>query len=676
MRFRRLLVANRGEIACRVFRTARRLGMECIAVYSDADADAKHVREADRAVRIGPALPLESYLCIDRIMDAIGCADADIIHPGYGFLAENPDFADRLERAGIAFAGPPSDVMRLLGDKAAARQCVAKAGVPVIPGFDEATDDGALASAAERIGFPIMVKAAAGGGGRGIRRVDAAAALAEAVETCRREAHVTFGDDRLLLEQCVSPARHLEVQVLADNTGETIHLFERDCSAQRRHQKIIEEAPAPNLSAPLAEAMREAAIRAAKAARYRGAGTVEFLVPAGDDSPDAFLFMEMNARLQVEHPVTEAVTGIDLVEWQLRIAADEPLANLETPATIAGHAIEARLCAEDPANDFQPSPGRILRLRLPSETDSIRTDSGVDEGDEIPVAYDSMIAKIIAHGANRAKALKRLLRALESTRVAGPATNSGFLHITLDSESFRAGNHDTSFLANASDALLEVESQPPPEVFVAAALIQHRRALDSRQTARAGFADPHSPFAATDGWRIGRRSTVEWPLQSGDRKTVASVDSSSEGWRVQTDLPDSPAGGFGNATVCGERVEMRSGDKVVVADVLADGEGEFQVWVGANTWRIRAVETELDPTATAIGGGDARAPLPGRVLRFHVREGDKVERGAPLATMEAMKTEHVIRAPSGGRVRALACAAGDLVEEGSELVLIQRGDSE
>ncbi|MDX1576797.1 MAG: acetyl-CoA carboxylase biotin carboxylase subunit, partial [Kiloniellales bacterium] len=496
--FERLLIANRGEIACRVVRTAKRLALRTIAVYSEADKNALHVALADEAEPIGPPAAAESYLNIEAVLVAAKASRAEAVHPGYGFLSENPDFAEACAAAGLVFVGPPAEAIRAMGSKDRAKVLMERAGVPVLPGYNgRAQSTKALERAAAKLGYPLLIKPSAGGGGKGMRRVDRAADLGPALDGARREAAAAFGDARVILERFLARPRHIEVQIFADQRGRALHLFERDCSIQRRHQKVIEEAPAPGLSAKLRAAMGRAAVAAARAIGYVGAGTVEFLVDG-----KSFYFMEMNTRLQVEHPVTEMITGHDLVEWQLRVAAGEALPCGQGDLAITGHAIEARLYAEDPARDFLPAPGRLERLRFPKEGRHLRIDSGVREGDEISHYYDPMIAKLIVAGKDRPAAVARLTRALAATEISGVATNLAFLERIAAHADYRAGRIDTVFVERHGESLLPADGLVSDEALALASLaVLLRREAEARAAARASD-DPYSPWQETDGWRL------------------------------------------------------------------------------------------------------------------------------------------------------------------------------
>jgi 3-methylcrotonyl-CoA carboxylase alpha subunit len=665
--FQNLLIANRGEIACRIARTARRLGLVSIAVYSEADRNARHVREADEAVLIGPAPPRESYLRSDRIVEAAKASGAEAIHPGYGFLSENAAFAEAVEAAGLVFVGPPPAAIRAMGSKSEAKALMAKAGVPLVPGYHGANQDpGFLAREAERIGYPVLIKASAGGGGKGMRVVEKAQDFADQLAGAKREASGAFGDDRVLLERYLTKPRHIEVQVFADSHGNAIYLFERDCSLQRRHQKVVEEAPAPGMTAERRRAMGEAAVAAARAIGYRGAGTVEFIVEG-----DAFYFMEMNTRLQVEHPVTEMITGLDLVEWQLRVAAGEPLPLTQDELAIDGHAFEARIYAEDPARDFLPATGRIVHMSLPVESEAVRIDSGVAEGDEISIHYDPMIAKLIVHGHDREGARLRLLRALEAMTIVGPANNVAFLRAVAAHPAFAAAEVDTGFIARHRAELVPDEAPADANTLALAALavLADRQAEAAAAARRSG--DPYSPWNRTDGWRLNLPTRVVmqftqghgegelthevriffvpggYRLAIGERRILASIEALSgvaltavlDGWRLTARV------------VRQGLLLVVDGPQGLVPLILVDPHGGAAPDVAVS--------------------GRILAPMPGKVVAVLTREGARVERGQPLLILEAMKMEHSILAPVDGTVTALRYAAGELVSEGAELLLLE-----
>ncbi|MGG5812146.1 acetyl/propionyl/methylcrotonyl-CoA carboxylase subunit alpha [Falsiroseomonas sp. CW058] len=656
MTFRSLLVANRGEIACRVIRTARRMGLRTVAVFSDADAGAMHVAMADDAVRIGPAPARDSYLDIAAILAAARATGAEAIHPGYGFLSENAEFAEACAAAGIAFVGPPPAAIRAMGSKAAAKALMDRAGVPLVPGYHgEDQSDATLRAEAARIGFPLLVKASAGGGGKGMKVAAAAADLDEAVALARGEATAAFGDGRLLLERYLTRPRHIEIQVFADGHGNVLHLFERDCSIQRRHQKVVEEAPAPGMTAARRAAMGRAACDAARAIGYVGAGTVEFIAEG-----DGFHFMEMNTRLQVEHPVTEAVTGLDLVEWQLRVAAGERLPLAQEQVPLDGHAIEVRLYAEDPARDFAPSVGRLAHLSLP---DGLRVDSGVRQGDTIPIHYDPMIAKIIAHGPDRESARRRLLRGLEGTAVAGVRTNLALLRAILAHPAFAAAELDTGFIARHAASLLP-PAVPAPRAALAAAALRLLR--DAGGTADA--ADPHSPWAAATAWRLNGEGWQDLVLLDDARRLVLRAHLAAP---LRLDLPDG-TGTVEGVAWSGDALSFALDGRMRRATVLREGDA-LSVTLDGVTRDLRHVDPRAPSGDAEGGGGRILAPMPGRVLSVAVAPGDAVARGAVLLVMEAMKVQMRITAPADGTVAAIRARVGDLVEDGAELVLLEAG---
>jgi 3-methylcrotonyl-CoA carboxylase alpha subunit len=657
--FSKILIANRGEIACRIIRTARRLGIRTVAVYSDADAKAMHVAMADEAVRIGPPPPRESYLSIARVIEAARASGAQAIHPGYGFLSENAEFAEACATAGIVFIGPSAAAIRAIGDKAAAKTIMQRAGVPTVPGYHGAAQDAArFAAEAERIGYPLLIKAAAGGGGRGMRLVLGPAELAAALDSARREAEQAFGNGALILEKYLARARHIEVQVFGDAKGAIVHLFERDCSAQRRHQKVVEEAPAPRLSAALRSALAEAAIAAARAVKYTGAGTVEFIL-----QDDTFYFIEMNTRLQVEHPVTEMITGHDLVEWQIRIASGEPLPAMQGQISARGHAIEARLYAEDPARDFAPTSGMLQRLRLPAAANDLRIETGVREGDDIPIYYDALLAKIVAFGAERDAARRRLEAALAEIEIAGIAHNRDFLLRLLRHRDFVAGAIDTGSIERHRAALVLPLAAASAAAIVAATLAWLTPVDDDAAQAA---QDAHSPWRARDGWRLsGERAgeyAMRW-LDHGIERKVA-MRFGPEGLRLTID-----------ETIVEAKLLRREGMRLAFAcdgaryEASVERHGsELRVALDGGSCRLRA----LDPLARAAGAqlDPARlvAPVHGRVLDVLVAAGMKVRRGQPLILLECMKLEYRVTAPVDGRVEALNYAAGDVVEEGALLL--------
>ncbi|MER6343173.1 acetyl/propionyl/methylcrotonyl-CoA carboxylase subunit alpha [Streptomyces sp. NPDC001595] len=631
--FDTVLVANRGEIAVRVIRTLRALGVRSVAVFSDADADARHVREADTAVRLGPAPAAESYLSVERLLAAAERSGAQAVHPGYGFLAENAGFARACAEAGLVFIGPPADAIALMGDKIRAKETVGAAGVPVVPGGR----DPGLAEAARELGAPVLLKPSAGGGGKGMRLVRDLELLEEEIAAARREAAASFGDDTLLVERWIDRPRHIEIQVLADAHGNVVHLGERECSLQRRHQKIVEEAPSVLLDEATRAAMGEAAVQAARSCGYVGAGTVEFIVPGGD--PSAYYFMEMNTRLQVEHPVTELVTGLDLVEWQLRVAAGEKLPYAQDDIRLTGHAVEARICAEDPARGFLPSGGTVLRLREP-QGDGLRTDSGLSEGSEVGSLYDPMLSKVIAYGPDRATALRRLRAALAETVTLGVPTNAGFLRRLLAHPAVVAGDLDTGLVEREAEAL--VPTEVPREVYEAAAAVR----LDALRPGRDGWTDP---FSVPSGWRLGGTpKPVAFPLRVPGQEPVVHE-------------------GRGTHTVTDDRV-------CVTLDGVRHTFHRAGEWLGrdGDAWHVRdhdPVTASLDRAAHA-GADSLTAPMPGTVTVVKVAVGDEVAAGQSLLVVEAMKMEHVISAPHAGTVAELDVVPGTTVAMDQVLAVI------
>ncbi len=658
--FRKILIANRGEIACRVMRTARRLGVRTVAVHSEADAGAQHVLQADEAVLIGPPPPRESYLKGDAIIAAALASGAEAIHPGYGFLSENAAFAEAVAEAGLIFIGPPAAAIRAMGSKSEAKALMEKAGVPLVPGYHGAAQDEALlAREAARIGYPVLIKASAGGGGKGMRVVETAADFGAQLAGARREAKGAFGDDRVLVEKYLTRPRHIEVQVFGDGQGDCVYLFERDCSLQRRHQKVIEEAPAPGMTAERRRAMGEAAVAAAKAIGYQGAGTVEFIAEGED-----FYFMEMNTRLQVEHPVTELITGQDLVEWQLLVASGRPLPLKQEQLRIHGHAVEARLYAEDPRKDFLPATGRLLHLSLPEGLPDLRVDSGVVEGDEISVHYDPMIAKVIAWDEERRGALARLAAALEGSAVVGSTTNLEFLARLLRHPDFVAGAVDTGFIGRHRAALVPPAAPADDTTLALAALaVLGDRAAEARAAA-ARSGDPYSPWHSTDGWRLNLDTRVELVFLEGERRAPVTVRYGAGHYRLAL-----PGGSLTASAVRPDaaRIEATLGERRLKARVVRDGR---LLWVLGPQGLVR-LELE-DPhggeALDAGAGGRLVAPMPGKVIAVSVAEGQDVAKGALLMILEAMKMEHSIVAPAEGRVTAVRYAPGDLVKEGAELI--------
>ena len=659
--FQKILIANRGEIACRVIATARRLGIATVAVYSDADAGALHVALADEAVRIGPPPARESYLNADAIVEAARRTGVQAIHPGYGFLSENPAFVEAVDAAGLTFIGPSAAAIRAMGLKDAAKRLMEEAGVPVVPGYHGDEQDPAfLAERAGEIGFPVLIKASAGGGGKGMRRVDAADGFTEALASAQGEARSSFGDDRVLVEKYVQKPRHIEVQVFGDGAS-ALHLFERDCSLQRRHQKVIEEAPAPGMTPEMREAMGGAAVRAAQAIGYSGAGTVEFIVDASAGlRPDGFWFMEMNTRLQVEHPVTEAITGVDLVEWQLRVASGEPLPARQQDLAIAGHAFEARIYAEDPAAGFLPATGRLGHLAFPADA---RVDTGVRAGDAITPHYDPMIAKLIVHGPDRATALGRLRRALAGTEVAGTVTNVAFLAALAAHPSFAAGDVDTG-LIDRDAARLTAAPDPTPEAWALAAIA----ALELMAAPSPADASA-DPWATLTGWRLWGRARQTARLEHAGHLAEVVVATHAPG-RFEAETPAGPVALAIRMARDGRtwRVETE-GHR---GDATAFRQGEALTVFHAGQAHAFTVPDALALAEEAGAGGDrVAAPMTGLVKSVAAAPGARVERGAALAVMEAMKMEHTLRAPRDGTVAEVLAAPGEQVAEGAVLVTLE-----
>ncbi|MDE2414238.1 MAG: acetyl/propionyl/methylcrotonyl-CoA carboxylase subunit alpha [Comamonadaceae bacterium] len=667
--FKKILIANRGEIACRVAATARRMGVKTVAVYSDADAQAKHVAACDEAVHIGGSAPKDSYLRWERIIEAAKATGAQAIHPGYGFLSENEDFAQACAAAGLVFIGPPASAISAMGLKAESKRLMAKAGVPLVPGYQGVDQDPALLQReADAIGYPVLIKASAGGGGKGMRLVEKSEDFASALASCQREAINSFGNDAVLVEKYVLRPRHIEIQVFGDQHGNCVYLFERDCSVQRRHQKVLEEAPAPGMTPALRQKMGQAAVAAAQAVGYVGAGTVEFIVeqPGGYEAPEQmkFFFMEMNTRLQVEHPVTEAITGEDLVEWQLRVASGQPLPKRQEELRIIGHAIEARICAENPDNNFLPATGALAVYRKPVctsfERGQVRIDDGVREGDAISPFYDSMIAKLIVHGDTRGQALARLDDALAQTHIVGLATNVQFLRHVVQSDAFTQARLDTALIQREEAVLFNQEKVGLPLAAAAAVASQLQR-----EQAGQG-ADP---FGRRDGWRslIPCRRRFEFDFGAQHVKAWLSYEKDG-GYTLQVGEGDAAvSGALAFAPAAGGAMDLRYAGQRTQAVVHALGESDH-VFTPRGATRIQALDLLAHAGETQGEGGRLTAPMPGKVVSFAVQAGDKVTKGQALAVMEAMKMEHTIAAPADGVVAELLYAPGDQVTEGAELL--------
>jgi 3-methylcrotonyl-CoA carboxylase alpha subunit len=656
--FAKILIANRGEIACRVTRTARRMGIATVAVYSDADARSRHVALADEAFRIGPPEAKDSYLRGDRILEAAMSSGATAIHPGYGFLAENAEFAERCERAGITFVGPPAEAIRAMGDKSAAKTMMERAGVPLVPGYhggNQAREF--LLEEAGRIGFPVLIKAAAGGGGKGMRAVEHKAQFDAALAACRREALSAFGDERVLLEKYLDRPRHIEVQVFADRHGDCIHLFERDCSVQRRHQKVLEEAPAPGLTEDRRQEMGEAALLACRAVGYVGAGTVEFIVDRGG----AFFFMEMNTRLQVEHAVTEMVTGLDLVEWQLRIAAGEKLPLAQEDLRLAGHAIEARVYAEDPRRDFLPASGRVVHLALPAESENVRVDTGVRSGDEITVHYDPMIAKLIVRDNDRRTALERMRKALGEFEVAGPATNLGFLWRLVQNRDFVRADFDTGLIERNRSELLAPPAAADEDALTLAVLSQLDAGLLG-EARRPG--DRFSPWSLADGWRANQDGVRLFVFQEGEIRHAVTARRRGGGFELEFADKRRQVRSYRRE---GQRLTARLEDATVEGSVVRVG-SRIEVFLPGEHHVLEMHDPLRQELAVESRAGDLQAPMPGKIIAIFVAAGDAVEKDSPLLILEAMKMEHTIRAPARGRIARIHCRVGEQVGEGAELI--------
>ena len=668
--FEKILIANRGEIACRVIRTARRLGIRTVAVHSDADANAMHVQMADEACRIGESEVTKSYLLADRILEAAQRTGAQAIHPGYGFLSENAAFAEAVEQAGLTFIGPSADSIRKMGLKDAAKAIMEDAKVPVVPGYHgEEQDLSVLSAEAGRIGFPVLIKAVAGGGGKGMRRVDDEKDFQKALEGAQREAQNAFGDSRVLIEKFLVKPRHIEVQVFGDSHGNAVHLFERDCSIQRRHQKVIEEAPAPDMPPEMRKAMGDAAVAAAKAIDYRGAGTIEFIADVSEGlRSDRFYFMEMNTRLQVEHPVTEMIAGQDLVEWQIRVAAGDPLPLAQEDLSIDGHAVEARLYAENPSKMFLPATGRLDMLRFPAEGDGVRIDTGVREGDSVTPFYDPMIAKVVAHGRDRGEAIRKLSGVLDATRVVGLTTNVFFLKRVIDHPAFEKADLDTAFIERFQKDLVPPKAKPTPRTAALAALAVLAEREAARTAAHAG--DPYSPWNDAHGWRLNDDGHEELTFRVGDDDHVVIVRY-LRGGGLRLEIGGEAMTASHAIHEHGDLVATLDGDRMRAAYHLT--RGRISVIHDGALLAFDIVDPlDADLTDEAAAGSIA-APLPGKVIKVTAETGQKVKKGEALMILEAMKMEHTIAAPASGTVQEINFGEGDQVEEGAVLIALETG---
>ncbi|HNB26225.1 MAG TPA: acetyl/propionyl/methylcrotonyl-CoA carboxylase subunit alpha [Alphaproteobacteria bacterium] len=660
--FRKILIANRGEIACRIIRTARRLNIATVAVYSEADANALHVEMADEAVLLGPAPAAQSYLAIDKVIAAAVATGAEAIHPGYGFLSENARFAEACAKVGIAFIGPPASAIHAMGSKSESKRLMEAAGVPLVPGYHGTEQaDSHLIAEAMKIGFPVLIKASAGGGGKGMRIVAHERELLPAIEGARREAKSAFGDERLLIERYLERPRHVEVQVFADSYGEAVYIHDRDCSIQRRHQKVIEEAPAPGLAEETRRRMGEAAVAAAKAVGYVGAGTIEFLYADG-----RFYFIEMNTRLQVEHPVTEMIAGIDLVEWQLRVAAREPLPEKQAELQRYGHAMEVRLYAEDPAKGFLPATGCLAHLAWPANVPQIRIDSGVRAGDRITTFYDPMIAKVIAWGEDRVTAAQRLRRALQEIEIAGLATNAGFLVEVLGHPAFLKEEIDTGFIERHRADLLPDGEATPDRALALAAVYEVLKAGGAARAKAAAGGDPHSPWAVTNGWRVfGDGGSSVLLRDAAAKRREARIAFAGGRWSVAVDsgapiVLTHPALDGDSLAAGGDHGRLRL--------TAIEADGIITLIERGRSWRIGRVDILAEAEAATEGHGHLASPMPGTVVRVMAAAGDNVKRGQPLMVVEAMKMEHTIAAHADGVVKQVKFRAGDSVAEGVELI--------
>lgn len=666
--FDKILIANRGEIACRVIETARRMGIATVAVYSDADRDALHVASADEAIRIGPAAATESYLLGEKIIEAALAVGAQAVHPGYGFLSENAGFADACADAGLIFIGPPASAIRAMGSKSEAKALMEKASVPLVPGYHGADQDPALlASEAEKIGYPVLIKASAGGGGKGMRIVRSADAFSASLDSARREAASSFGDERVLVEKYLTAPRHIEVQVFADSQGNAVYLFERDCSVQRRHQKVVEEAPAPGMTGARRAEMGAAAVAAAQAIGYQGAGTVEFIAE-GDD----FYFMEMNTRLQVEHPVTEMITGQDLVEWQLQVAAGGALPLSQSELSISGHAFEVRLYAEDPQRDFLPATGRLLHFETPPPSRHLRLDSGVRQGDSVTVYYDPMIAKLIVWDQDRASALARLRVALAGTHIVGVTTNTAFLAAVAAHPAFAEGGVDTGFIERYVEDLLPAPAPLDDEVLALATLAEISAVKQEARQAAARSGDDKSPWFKTDGWRLNGDTRRRLLFREGDQDFAVDLRY-AEGAAIEATMP-----GGGVMTLQGDwredghlRADLNG--RVVSARVLRHDQDFTVLYAGKN--HVLQLQDPRNPDLAGVeAGGQLTAPMSGKIVSVRVEAGEAVEQGQVLVVLEAMKMEHSITASQDAVVSTVFFADGDLVEEGAELLSLEAAE--
>ena len=657
--FTKILIANRGEIACRVINTCRKLGVRTVAVYSEADAGARHVRMADEAWCVGPAPSRESYLRSDKILEVAKASGAQAVHPGYGFLSENEGFADACAKADIVFIGPPVAAIRAMGSKSAAKALMEKAGVPLVPGYHGDNQDPAfLEQQATKIGYPVLIKASAGGGGKGMRVVEKASDFAAALASCQREARSSFGDEKVLVEKYLQRPRHIEIQVFGDTQGQVISLHERDCSAQRRHQKVVEEAPAPGMTAERRAAMGKAACDAARAVGYVGAGTVEFIA----DQDGTFFFMEMNTRLQVEHPVTEMITGQDLVEWQLRVAGGAALPLTQEQVPLRGHSIEVRVYAEEPEKGFLPSIGTLAHFAPPAASAHVRIDTGVEQGDAVSPHYDPMLAKLIVWDETRERAVERMLKALAEFRVVGVGNNVEFLARLVGCESFRSGQVDTGLIERERATLIPEAQSAAGDVFVLAAFAS----LEIERNTRSPFTqEPHSPWAVNDGWRLNGALSRSLVFKLGEQENTLTVEQGARGALRIDALPAT-----GRMSADGE-VRLAWGDARLQGHVVSHGETLY-VFTGGRRHAVQPIDPLLHAGEGEDDAGGLVAPMSGKIIALIAAAGADVEKGAPLLVMEAMKMEHTIVAPANGTLKAFRFAIGDQVPEGAELVEFEK----
>lgn len=663
--FTKILIANRGEIACRVARTARRLGIKTVAVYSTADEQAQHVKACDEAYWIGEAPAAESYLRADKILEIAKLSGAQAIHPGYGFLSENAGFAEACQQAGLVFIGPPTQAIIAMGLKSESKRLMTEAQVPLVPGYHgEEQSLELLREQSQKIGYPQLIKASAGGGGKGMRVVKALDEFDAALASAKREAIASFGNDSVLIERYLQQPRHIELQVFADTLGNVVHVFERDCSIQRRHQKVLEEAPAPQMTAELRHAMGQAAINAAKAIGYVGAGTVEFLL----DQSGEFFFMEMNTRLQVEHPVTEMISGQDLVEWQLRVANGEPLPLSQEQLKIKGHAFEVRVYAETPERDFLPATGRLSYLHAPAETESVRIDTGVRQGDEVSMFYDPMIAKLIVWGADRSQALQRLQAALGDYYIAGVKTNLAFLSTLVNLPDFSAADLNTSFIEQHLAELFPKASPPPDEVLAAACLAELVTRQEQATQKQSFSTDPYSPWSQADAWRMNQVGVDYFEFQLGEQLYPVQGSYRADAYYLKTAKTEQ--------RLSGERLaeyewRVSLGQKTFRAKVLAN---RTVLWAG-KAWELCLHDPVHEVDAQEVHGGNLTAPMPGAVIAVPVKLGDRVAAGEALMIVVAMKMEHTITAPYAGEVTEIYFQVGDQVKEGDILLSLESSDA-